>query len=122
MLNRRSEPVHLRQKMTTCTISRQFNRRISNPIPEVCGFPIYENPFQQLSDSESHTEGQLSEVPVEVEESEEEVILLTDPRKSRTQKLQSENSNSANPVAEPVVSVQDTADSVQSSSVQYMTE
>ena len=61
-------------------------------------------------------------IPEEVEESDEEVIPLIDPRKSRTQKLQSENSKSISSVAEPVVSVQDTADSVQISSVQYMTE
>ena len=123
MLNRRSEPVLPRQQMTTCTTSRQSNRQVSDPIPEVCGFPVYNNPYHQLSILESHTEGQTSEtIPVEVEESDEAVIPLIDPRRSRTQRLQSENSKSVNPVAEPIVSVQDTADSVQLSSVQYMTE
>ena len=96
MLNRRNEPVSSRHQMTTCTNSRQFSRRKSNPIPEVCGFPVHENPFHQLSDSESHTEGQMSEIPVEVEETNEEVILLTDPRKSRTQKWQSDDSKTVN--------------------------
>ena len=45
MLNRRSEPVLLRQQMTTCTTSRQSSRQISDPIPEVCGFPVYNNPY-----------------------------------------------------------------------------
>ena len=109
--------------MTTCTTSRPSSRQTSDPIPEVCGFPLYNNPYQHLSIPESHTEGQISEtIPVEIEESDETVIPLIDPRRSRTQRLQSENSKSLNPVAEPVVSVQDTADSVQLSSVQCMTE
>ena len=83
----------------------------------MCGFPVCENPFHQLSNFESHTEEQMTRIPVEVEESDEEVIPLIDPRMSRTQKLQAENSKSISPVAEPVVSVQDTADLVQLSSV-----
>ena len=47
---------------------------------------------------------------------------MIDPRRSRTQRLLSENSKSISPVAEPVVSVQDKAESVQELSVQYMTE
>ena len=85
MLKRRSDPVLPRHQVTTSTTSRQFSSRKSNPIPEVCGFPVCENPFHQLSDSESHTEGQMSEnIPEEIEESDEEVIPLIDPRKSRT--------------------------------------
>ena len=122
MLNRRSESVIPRHQVITSTTSGQFSRRTSDPIPEVCGFPVYQNPFHQLSNLESHTEGQSSEIPVEVEETEEEVIPLIDPRKNRTQKLQAENSKSISPVAEPVVSVQDKADSIQILSVQYMTE
>ena len=122
MLKTRSDPVLPRHQMTTCTTSRQLSSRESNPIPEVCGFPIHENPFHQLSNFESHTEGQMTRIPVEVEESDEEVIPLIDPRISRTQKLHAENSKSISPVVEPVVSVQDKADSVQISSVQYMTE
>ena len=92
MLNRQSDPVLLREQKTTCTTSRQLSsKRESDPIPEVCGFPIYENPFHQLADFESNTEGQFSAVPVEVEDTDEEVIPLIDPRKSREQKIQTEN-------------------------------
>ena len=119
MLNRRNESVIPRHQMTTCTNSRQFSRRESNIVLEVCGFPVYQNPFDQLSNFESHTEGQTSEIPVEVEESDEEVIPLIDPRKRRTQQLQSETVNS---VAEPVISIQNVKDSMHMASAQYMTE
>ena len=42
MLKRRSDPVLQREQMTTCTTSRQFSRINSDPIPEVCGFPVYQ--------------------------------------------------------------------------------
>ena len=124
MLNRRSETVSSRHQVTTCTKSKQISRRESDSLPEVCGFPVYNNPFNQLSVFESHTKGQLSEIPIveEVEESEDKVILLTDPRKKRAQKVQSDCSKSLNPVAEPIISVQNTEDSEISLSMQYMTE
>ena len=125
IVNRRSESVIPRQQVTTCTTSRQFSNRESDPIPEVCGFPICENPFHQLSDTESNIEGQFSVIPVEVkaeEKNEEEVISLIDPRKSREQKIQSECSKTVNPVAEPVVSVQNVKDTVQEAPMQHMTE
>ena len=63
MLNRRSESVIPRHQVITSTTSGQFSRRTSDPIPEVCGFPVCENPFHQLSNSESHTEGQVIRNP-----------------------------------------------------------
>ena len=123
MLNRRSEYVPPRQKMTTCTTSKQFCSSTSDPIPEVCGFPVYHNPYHQLFISESHADGQISEIiPEGVKKSNEAVIPLLDPRRNRTQILQSENRESVNPVAEPIISVQDKEDSVLVSSVQNITE
>ena len=126
MLNRRSDPVLPRIQTNASTSGRQFSsREESNPNPEVFGFPICENPFHQLSDSESNIEGQFSAVPVEVEEeemNEEAVIQLIDPRKSREQKNQTDCSKLVNPVAEPVVSDQNVKESVQMAPLQYMTE
>ena len=125
MMNRRKDPVFPKEQMTTCTTSKQIIRNEADPNPEVCGFPVYQNPFCQLSDLESHIEGQFTEIPVEVEAeemNEEEVIQLIDPRKSRTQRLSSENQKSIIPVVEPVVPIQNVKDSVQKASLQDMTE
>ena len=86
MLKRRSDSVSLRSQEKTCTTSKQFSRRESDPIPEVCGFPIHENMYHQLSIQESHIEGNVSVVPVEVEDSNDEEFQLIDPRQSRAQK------------------------------------
>ena len=116
MMNRRKDPVFPKEQMTTCTTSKQIIRNEADPNPEVCGFPVYQNPFCHLSDLESHIEGQFTEIPVEVEAeemNEEEVIQLIDHRKSRTQRLSSENQKSIIPVVEPVVPIQNVKDSVQ---------
>ena len=122
MLKRRSEPVLSKSQRKTCTTSRQFSKRESEPTPEVFGFPICENQYDRLSNFESNTEGRVSETPIKVEDENEEEMQLIDPRQNRTQKLQSENSKSVNPKAEPVMSIQETVKSVQSVQMQYMTE
>ena len=50
MLKRRSDPVLHMHQMITSTTSRQISKRESDIVPEVCGFPIHENPFDQLSE------------------------------------------------------------------------
>ena len=123
MLQRRNEPVLSGHQMNVSTTSKQLSKRESNIVPEVCGFPIYENPFDQLSNFESHTEGQKSEIiPVEVEERNEEELVLTDSVKRRTQEKQSDCSKVSISVAEPVISVQNMEDSVQLVQMQCMTE
>ena len=123
MLKTRSDPVLPREQMNTSTTSKQISRKESDIVPEVCGFPIYENPFDQLSVFESHTEGQKSEmIPEEVEELNDVEIYLTDPRTRRTQKLQSKGSKSSISVAEPVMSMQNVTDSVLMAQVSKMTE
>ena len=57
MLKRRSEPVLSKSQRKTCTTSRQFSKRESEPTPEVFGFPICENQYDRLSNFESNTEG-----------------------------------------------------------------
>ena len=123
MLQRRNAPVLSVHQMNISTTSKQLNKRESNIVPEVYGFPIYENPFDQLSNFESHTEGQNSEtIPVEVEETDEEMIPLTDSVKRRTQKKQSNCSKVSISVVEPVISMQNMEDSVQLVQMQCMTE
>ena len=73
-----------------------------------------------MSIPESHIEEDQPKMnPIDAEESDEECIPLIDPRKSKTKKFQPEISKSVNPVAEPVTSVQNIAES---SSVQHVTE
>ena len=122
MLKIRSESVQIRNQMKTCTTSKQFSQRELEPTPEVFGFPICENQYDRLSNFESNIEGQISEIPIKVEDENAEEMQLIDSRQNRTQKLQSENSKSVNPKAEPVMSVQETVKSVQSVQMQYMTE
>ena len=69
MLKRRTESVSSGHQMNTSTTSKQISRKESDNVLEVCGFPIYENPFDQLSVFESHTEGQKSEIIPEEEKS-----------------------------------------------------
>ena len=122
MLNRRKDPVFPRQKKNICTTSRQFSRKESNPSPEVCGFPIHENMYHQLSIQESHNEGNVSEIPVEVADSNEADMQLLDPRRKRTQNLQSECSKSWSSIAEPVNTIQSVTDSVLKTQISNMTE
>ena len=125
MLKRRSDPVLPRERMNISTTSRQFSRsEESNSIPEVCGFPVYSNPFQNLSVHEPHNEGQMTEemIPEEVEDSNNAEFQLIDFRQIRAQNFHSEFSKTVNPVVEPVITVQNQEDSNQCMSNQYVTE
>ena len=114
MLKKRSDSVSSRKQMNTCTTRSQWSsRKESESNPEVCGFPVYQNPFNLLPVLESHTEEQLTDIPVSVDETREDAeIQLIDPRRTRTQNLTSEISKSVNPVAEPVISVTKISDPV----------
>ena len=123
MLKKRSDSVSSRNQETTCISNRKCSRKESESNLEVCGFPVYQNPFNLLPVLESHTEEQLTEIPVSVDETREDAeIQLIDPRRTRTQNLTSEISKSVNPEAEPAIAVTEISNSVKSVQLQNMTE
>lgn len=118
MIKRRAEsifPGHYTTNKTTCTQSRATS---SITEQTVCGFPVSQNIFDQLTVKESHTREFENEMNLITEN--EEWSALIDYIANRAQTFQSKTSISVDPVAEPSTLVQNIAEL--SVSVQDVTE